>query len=139
MCHVLNCILQYLSRFSLVPTFSEEDFQHWFLPREDIIDAYVVERPTTGGASRITDLVSFYTLPSTVMSHPTHNKLKAAYSFYNVATTASWVDLIGDALVLAKKVATKTPYLFLHHSPFILHVRNQAFRTPTKTAESQHY
>jgi len=99
-CKLLN---EYLSRFSLVPTFTEEDFQHWFLPREDIIDAYVVEKPTSGGASRITDLVSFYTLPSTVMSHPTHNKLKAAYSFYNVATTASWVDLIGDALVLAKK------------------------------------
>ena len=53
---------------------------------------------------KITDLVSFYTLPSTVMNHPTHNNLKAAYSFYNVATSASWVDLIGDALVLAKKV-----------------------------------
>ena len=38
------------------------------------------------------------------MNHPTHNNLKAAYSFYNVATSASWVDLIGDALVLAKKV-----------------------------------
>ena len=52
----------------------------------------------------ITDMVSFYTLPSTVMSHPTHNKLKAAYSFYNVSTVTPWVGLIGDALVLAKKV-----------------------------------
>jgi len=99
-CKLLN---EYLGQFSLVPLFSEEDFQHWFLPREDIIDAYVVEKPDPSGSSRITDMVSFYTLPSTVMSHPTHNNLKAAYSFYNVATTASWVDLIGDALVLAKK------------------------------------
>ena len=38
------------------------------------------------------------------MSHPTYNSLKAAYSFYNVANTMSWVDLMGDALVLAKKV-----------------------------------
>ena len=102
-------VFQYLKRFSLVPMFSEEDFQHWFLPREDIIDAYVVEKATETG-NRITDLVSFYTLPSTVMSHPTHNNLKAAYSFYNVATSASWVDLIGDALVLAKKVWNGNPY-----------------------------
>ena len=52
----------------------------------------------------LTDLISFYTLPSTIMSHPTYNSLKAAYSFYNVANTVSWVDLMGDALVLAKKV-----------------------------------
>ena len=99
---------------------------HWFLPRDEIIDTYVVEKPasslvqseninkqTNGAVSSpskkdnsmvITDMVSFYTLPSTVMSHPTHNKLKAAYSFYNVSTITPWVDLIGDALVLAKKV-----------------------------------
>ena len=38
------------------------------------------------------------------MSHPTYNSLKAAYSFYNVSNTTPWVDLMGDALVLAKKV-----------------------------------
>ena len=29
--------------------------------------------------------------------------IKAAYSFYNVANSVSWVDLMLDALVLAKK------------------------------------
>jgi glycylpeptide N-tetradecanoyltransferase len=38
------------------------------------------------------------------MNHPTHKILKAAYSFYNVSNVTPWVDLIGDALVLAKKV-----------------------------------
>ena len=28
---------------------------------------------------------------------------QAAYSFYNVATATSWTDLMGDALVLARK------------------------------------
>ena len=113
----------------MVPVFTEEDFTHWFLPRDEIIDTYVVEKPASAveksesksnkknGADEaldspskkdnslvITDMVSFYTLPSTVMSHPTHSKLKAAYSFYNVSTVTPWVDLIGDALVLAKKV-----------------------------------
>ena len=56
------------------------------------------------GDVNLTDMVSFYTLPSTIMSHPTYNSLKAAYSFYNVSNTTPWVDLMGDALVLAKKV-----------------------------------
>lgn len=38
------------------------------------------------------------------MNHPTHKTLKAAYSFYNVSTSTPWADLMGDALVLAKKV-----------------------------------
>ena len=29
--------------------------------------------------------------------------LQAAYSFYNVSTATSWTDLMGDALVLARK------------------------------------
>jgi len=95
--------------------YSDEEFAHWFLPRPNIIDCYVVEKPsaaagTPNGAvtsdSPITDMISFYTLPSTIMSHPTYNSLKAAYSFYNVANTTTWVDLMGDALVLAKKVRT---------------------------------
>jgi len=121
-CALLN---KHLEKYDLIPVFTEEDFLHWFLPRDEIIDTYVVEKPasslvqsensnkqTNGAVSSpskkdnsmvITDMVSFYTLPSTVMSHPTHNKLKAAYSFYNVSTITPWVDLIGDALVLAKK------------------------------------
>ena len=102
--HSFSLSPQYLSRFDLVSVFSEDDFQHWFLPRDDIVDAYVVEKVSSDGTTTITDLISFYTLPSTVMSHPTHNKLKAAYSFYNVSTSTPWVELIGDALVLAKKV-----------------------------------
>jgi glycylpeptide N-tetradecanoyltransferase len=31
------------------------------------------------------------------------NSLQAAYSFYNVAKSTTWLDLMGDALVLAKK------------------------------------
>lgn len=125
-CNLLN---KHLENYDLIPVFTEEDFLHWFLPRDEIIDTYVVEKPASavaqsesmssskdtngaviGSPSKkdnsmvLTDMVSFYTLPSTVMSHPTHNLLKAAYSFYNVSTVTPWVDLIGDALVLAKKV-----------------------------------
>ena len=87
----------YLEQFNLRPVFSLEEFSHWFLPKDDIVDSYVVER---GG--QITDFVSFYTLPSTVMHHPVHSCVKAAYSFYNVSTKTPWVDLIKDALISAK-------------------------------------
>lgn len=34
---------------------------------------------------QITDLVSFYTLPSTIINHPEHNELRAAYMYYTGA------------------------------------------------------
>ncbi len=52
----------------------------------------------------ITDFVSFYTLPSTVMRHPVHKSLKAAYSFYSAAGKTPWCDLMQDALITAKNV-----------------------------------
>ena len=53
----------------------------------------------------LTDMISFYTLPSTVMHHPTYNLLKAAYSFYNVSTRTPALDLMNDALIIAKMVS----------------------------------
>lgn len=89
---------EYLTKFELVPDFTEEEFTHWFLPRPNIIDSYVVEN---GGV--ITDMVSYYTLPSTVMHHPVHKNLKAAYSFYNVSKSTPWISLMNDALISAKQ------------------------------------
>jgi len=51
-------------------------------------------------------MVSFYSLPSTVVNNPLHKTIVAAYSFYNVATSMSLQDLMSDALVLAKNVST---------------------------------
>jgi len=89
---------KYLSQFDLTPCFDEEDFCHWFFPRPGIVDCFVVEKDGV-----ITDLVSYYTLPSTVMHHPVHKSLKAAYSFYNASTSTPWTQLMNDALVTAKK------------------------------------
>lgn len=49
-------------------------------------------------------MVSFYTLPSTVMHHPNHKSVKAAYSFYNVAKGTKLIDLMRSALIAAKNV-----------------------------------
>jgi len=88
----------YLSKFSLRPVFDETEVQHWFMPKAGIINSYVVE----GAGGAITDFMSFYCLPSTVMNNPNHKAIKAAYSFYNVSTVTPWEDLMGDALILAK-------------------------------------
>lgn len=90
----------YLAQYKLRPMFSDEEFSHWFLPQNNIVDSFVVEN----AKGEITDLVSFYCLPSTVMHHPNHKQLKAAYSFYNVATSTSLLELVNDALISAKNL-----------------------------------
>jgi hypothetical protein len=49
-------------------------------------------------------MISFYTLPSTIIGNMKYNTLKAAYSFYNVSATHTITDLMTDALILAKNV-----------------------------------
>ncbi|XP_052889682.1 glycylpeptide N-tetradecanoyltransferase [Anopheles moucheti] len=92
----------YLQRFNLTPVFDEAEMRHWFLPQNGIIDCFVVEDPARPGT--ITDMVSYYTLPSTVMHHAVHKYVKAAYSFYNVSTRTPWLDLMNDALISAKNL-----------------------------------
>ncbi|XP_046747796.1 glycylpeptide N-tetradecanoyltransferase 1 [Diprion similis] len=90
---------RYLEKFDLAPVFSLEEFQHWFLPQNGIVDSFVVEND-----GKVTDMVSYYTLPSTVMHHQTHKILKAAYSFYNVSSVTPWLELITDALISARNL-----------------------------------
>ncbi|KAK4537183.1 hypothetical protein CDCA_CDCA11G3208 [Cyanidium caldarium] len=91
------------------PEFEVDDFMHWFLPRPGVVYSYVLLQP--GGESaaappppppQVTDLISFYSLPSTVLGHSKHQKIKAAYSFYNVPGQTTFEELMKDALVLAK-------------------------------------
>ncbi|KAG2461162.1 NMT1 tetradecanoyltransferase, partial [Polypterus senegalus] len=95
---VHGLLREYLCQFHLTPCMSVEEVEHWLLPRENIIDTHVVEN----SEGVVTDFLSFYTLPSTIMNHPVHKSLKAAYSFYNVHTTTPLLDLMNDALILAK-------------------------------------
>ncbi|KAH3743667.1 glycylpeptide N-tetradecanoyltransferase 2 [Pelomyxa schiedti] len=91
-------LAKYLSKFGLTPLFSEEDIAHWFVPRTRVVNSYVVQ-----GKSGLTGFASFYTLPSSVLGHPRHSTLMAAYSFYNVNTSGPLSNLVSDALILAKK------------------------------------
>lgn len=52
-------------------------------------------------AGQITDMFSYYTLPSTVIGNPQYDSLKAAFAYYMVAESTSLKSLMSDALVVA--------------------------------------
>ena len=63
-----------------------------------MIESYVVEDIS----KNITDFVSFYSLPSSVLKHPEHKILNVAYSYYNVSNKYNMTELMRDALILAR-------------------------------------
>lgn len=65
---------------------------------DNVINSYVVD----DGTGRITDLVSFYSLPSSILGHPQHTDLKAAYMYYTVPGSVSLTQLMNDAMILAR-------------------------------------
>jgi len=95
---VAELVTGYLKKFPLHPEFSPDEVGHWMLPREGVVYSYVRE---DGG--EVTDVCSFYSLPSTILGNDKYNLLKAAYSYWNVATTVPLHELIYDALILAKQ------------------------------------
>lgn len=48
------------------------------------------------------------------MHHPVHKSLKAAYSFYNIHTETPLLDLMNDALIIAKLVSCRLGFFLLH-------------------------
>ncbi|KAL4617751.1 glycylpeptide N-tetradecanoyltransferase 1-like isoform X2 [Arapaima gigas] len=95
---VHRLLSDYLGQFHLVPLLSAAEVEHWLLPQNNIIDTYVVESEE----GSVTDFVSFTTRVSSILKHPVHHSMKAAYSFYTVHTKTPLVELIHDALILAK-------------------------------------
>lgn len=85
------------SNFALHANFTKEEIAHWLLPRDSVINTYVIV--DEDDESKVTDMVSFYHLPSTILNED--ESLYAAYSYYNVATTMTLSDLMRDALILA--------------------------------------
>ncbi|KZV58463.1 glycylpeptide N-tetradecanoyltransferase 1-like [Dorcoceras hygrometricum] len=97
---VTRLLRNYLKQFVVAPDFDENDVEHWMLPQENVVDSYLVESPDT---HEITDFCSFYTLPSSILGSQNYTTLKAAYSYYSVSTKTPLLQLMNDALVVAKK------------------------------------
>jgi len=95
---VYELVSGYLSKFQLHPEFEEDELAHWMLPRKDVIYAYVREN----SAGLVTDVCSFYSLPSSILNNEKYTLLKAAYSYWTVATTVPLHELMYDALIYAR-------------------------------------
>jgi len=94
---VYKLLSTFLEKFAIHLRFTQEDIKHWFMPIKNVIYSYVVENEN----KQITDFCSFYCLPSSILRNPKYDLLKAAYSYYNVATSVPFKDLMQDALILA--------------------------------------
>ena len=70
------------------------------LPRQGVVYAFVIE----DGAHNITDMISFYSLSSTILGNDKHRTLRAAYCYYYFNTRTKLNDLMTDALILARHV-----------------------------------
>lgn len=97
---ICNLLKNYLKKTSLYPIFDEEEVAYWFMPRNNIIYCYVVEDKN----GNITDIISFHSISTTIVGNITYPTLKIAYSFYNVSTKTSLVELMQNALIIASKL-----------------------------------
>ena len=78
-------VQSYLSprRFLVRPEFTAAEVKHFLLPKEGVVDSYVVEEETSDKKKVITDLVSYYSLASTVLKHDTIKEMKATSSSHS--------------------------------------------------------
>merc|ERR1719399_588884 len=80
---------EYLLQFKLHPIYrDDEEFAHWFLPRDNVVNTYVV----SDESGTVTDMISYYYLNSSIINHHKYDTLCAVYSFYNVAKSVSLKD-----------------------------------------------
>ena len=77
---VHNILNNYLEKFPFHMKFTVDEVRHFLLPRKDVIYTYVVEDQN----KQVTDVISFYYLPSSILKHVEHKTLRVAYSYYNV-------------------------------------------------------
>jgi glycylpeptide N-tetradecanoyltransferase len=85
-------------QFKVHGYYDRDQVRHWFIPRKNVVYSYVRE----DNDNKITDFISFYNLPSSILQHESYKKLMAAYSFFNINTTMTVKEIMKCALILAK-------------------------------------
>lgn len=80
------------------PIFTEEDVEHYFMPRLDVVESYVIE----ASDGHITDFMSFYRLDSKILGNTSYDSLKAAFMYHSVNTQTSFKKMLLDILIILK-------------------------------------
>jgi glycylpeptide N-tetradecanoyltransferase len=95
--HVL--LTEYLKKFDLHPEFTVDEIRHWLLPRDEVVYAFVIEKD-----GKVTDMCSFYSLPSSILDNEKYSHLRAAYAYWHVPNTVPIDVLMNESLIQAKKL-----------------------------------
>lgn len=113
---------RYLRRFDVAPRFTDEEVAHVLLSgngrqhgrkQQQVVWTYVVEDKETG---KITDMASFYSLPSSVLDSKEHTTLEAAYLFYYATDAAFDGESGGNAAASTATAETSTSSSSSHAS-----------------------
>jgi glycylpeptide N-tetradecanoyltransferase len=94
---VRDLLNNYGEHFMVRQVWSKKEVEHFFMPKDNVIYSYVVETD-----EKVTDFFSFYSLPSSILKHPVHKTLRAAYSYYIAVTKNSIKDIFECAIIIAK-------------------------------------
>lgn len=103
----------YLSRFDLSPEFvSDEEVSHYFLgTKNPLFQVEDDEKPiysyVVSEGDKVTDFISFYVIPSTVLGVPGHDKLKVAYGYYYASSVHESVPKTGKTAENQKALAVR--------------------------------
>ena len=84
---VTKLLNNHTSKFKVAPIFDEDEVAHTFLPREDVVQSYVLGN---------TDFLSFYSIPSSVTGQ--NATIRAAYGYYFVPGQLETRELFAEAL-----------------------------------------
>ena len=100
-CHRLLEV-HYNKRMELFRVMSVDEVAHVLTPKDRVIYTWVIENE----AGVVTDFVSFYSLPSSILDPETDTRtgtLENAYLWYTVATSIPRSTLISNVVTLAKQ------------------------------------
>ena len=77
---VTSALNQHLtSNYKVHIEFTEDEVRHFLTPRENVVFSYLVLKDD----GSVGDFISFYALNSSVLQDPNHDKIFAAYAYYN--------------------------------------------------------
>lgn len=100
---------RYMKRFDMAARFSDDEVEHLLLSgkagegRKQVTWTYVVENN-----GKITDMISFYSLPSSILDSDKHQILEAAYLFYYATDAAFETASTGTAAANATSSASSS-------------------------------